>query len=234
MNALPPCSESPESTPPPFHLLRHLPYFIETESPCLATLARQAVRRTLEAGEIAFLDGEPSAGLWIIESGHVKVYKLNPDGVEHIVHLLGPGSSFNDIAALDGGPNPASAAALDRVAAWTLSSAVLTNALRADPALAIGAIRFLTRRVRTLVGQIEDLALHPVATRLARFLLAQAQDPALSGPGVTRAAIAAHLATTPESISRALRALEEAGAIRFDRHHIVIAREDLLRAIALL
>lgn len=234
MNAQPPCPESSESASPPFHLLRRLPYFIETESPCLAMLARQAVRQTLETGEIVFLEGEPSAGLWIIESGHVKVYKLSPNGAEHIIHLLGPGRSFNDIAALDGGPNPASAAALDRAVVWMLSPAALADALRADPALATGAIRFLTARVRTLVGQIEDLALHPVATRLARFLLAQAQDPALSGPGVTRVAIAAHLATTPESISRALRALEEAGAIRFDRHHIVIAREDLLRAIALL
>jgi len=234
MNALLPCPESPEPLSPPFHLLRHLPYFIETESPCLATLARQAVRRTLEAGEIVFLEGEPSAGLWVIESGHIKVYKLSPNGVEHIIHLLGSGSSFNDIAALDGGPNPASAAALDQAVVWTLSPMALAGALRADPALAIGAIRFLTGRVRTLVSQIEDLALHPVVTRLARFLLAQARDPALSSPGVTRAAIAAHLATTPESISRALRALEAAGAIRFDRHHIVIVREDLLRAIALL
>ncbi len=92
----------------------------------------------------------------------------------------------------------------------------------------------LARRVRGLVHQIEDLALYGAVVRLARFLLKQAEDPALSAPGVTRAAIAAYLATTPETISRALRTLEDNGAIRFDRHRIVIIREDLLRDLAAL
>jgi len=65
-------------------------------------------------------------------------------------------------------------------------------------------------------------------------LLAQAENPSLSGPGVTRAAIAAHLATTPETISRALAKLQEAGAIRFDRHRIIITNGELLRSMAVL
>jgi DNA-binding MarR family transcriptional regulator len=73
-----------------------------------------------------------------------------------------------------------------------------------------------------------------VVVRVARLLLKQVEDPALSGAGVTRAALAAHLATTPQTISTALRDLEVAGAIEFDRHQIRIVREDLLRAIAML
>ena len=88
--------------------------------------------------------------------------------------------------------------------------------------------------MRGLVHRIEDLTLYGVVVRLARFLLQQAEDPALSAPGVTRAAIAAYLATTPETISRALRTLEDSGAIRFDRHRIIIVREDLLRDLAAL
>ena len=62
----------------------------------------------------------------------------------------------------------------------------------------------------------------------------KAGDVHSSESGVTRAAIAAHLATSPETISRSLRALEEAGAIRFDRHRIIIVDSDLLQSIALL
>ncbi len=80
--------------------------------------------------------------------------------------------------------------------------------------------------------QVEDLALRPVTARLARFLLTQVADPALAHPSVTRALIAGHLATTSESISRSLRVLESAGAIRFDRHRIVITQLDILREMA--
>ncbi len=213
-------------------LLRH-PYFQDIDADNLAAIAEAALCRSFAAGEIIFLEGEPSAGLWIVERGRVKVYKLHVEGREHILHIFGPGESFNDISALDGGPNPANAAALSDVTAWAIAPEALHRALRSDPALALAVIQSISGRVRALVQQIEDLALYSVQARLARFLLAQSADPALKGPGVTRAAIAAHLATTPETVSRVLRALEEAGAIRFDRHRIVIVDVDLLRTIAL-
>lgn len=76
--------------------------------------------------------------------------------------------------------------------------------------------------------------MYSVTVRVARLLLNQVDDPALSGTGVTRAALAAHLATTPQTISTALREIEITGAIEFDRHQIRILREDLLRSIAML
>src|SRR5690606_12868200 len=126
----------------------------------------------------------------------------------------------------------ANAAALSAAQVRLLPTAAITALMLSDSQFAARVVRRLAGRVRALVGQIEDLALYSVTIRPARFLLRQVDDPSLSGPGVTRAAIASYLATTPESVSRALRALEEHGAIRFDRHRIFIEREDLLRVIA--
>ncbi|MBI5666469.1 MAG: Crp/Fnr family transcriptional regulator [Chloroflexi bacterium] len=214
--------------------LRTLVYFEVLDDAALDWLAGQMVRRTFVPGETIFIEGEPAAGLWLVERGRVKIYKLNPDGGEHALHILGEGNTFNDIAALDGGVNPANAASLSDVTVWLLPSDVLAEAIERYSALALKVIRALAARVRYLVGQIEDLALYSVVVRLARFLLKQSEDPALSGPGVTRVAIAAHLATTPQTISNVLRALEDTGAIRFDRHRILIEREDILRSIAML
>lgn len=214
------------------HLQQH-PYFAPLRPHQLAHLAEQATCHLFEAGEVIFLDGEACAGLWILGEGRAKVYKLNPEGSEHILHLLGPGDSFNDIAALDGGPNPASAATLSRVVACCLSQAVLRAAILADSELALTLIHLLSERTRSLVQQIEDLALYSVRARVARFLLKQGENPALSGPVITRTAIAAHLATQPETVSRALRSLEQAGIIAYDRQSIAILREDLLRVIAM-
>lgn len=210
-------------------------YFEGITADELAYIGDHSNLRSYGAGEIIFLEGDPAEGLWIVESGRVKIFKLNPDGGEHILHLRGPGKTFNDIAALDGGRNPANAAALsDDVQVWLVPNDIITNILTRNPLVALNVIRLLAVRVRALVSQIEDLALYSVIVRLARFLLKQVDDPSLSGPGVTRTAIAAHLSTTPQTISVALRELEGSGAIEFDRHQIKIIREDILRSIAML
>jgi CRP/FNR family transcriptional regulator len=201
----------------------------------LAYITEHSLLHEYSAGEMIFFEGERADGLWIVEEGNVKIFKLNPDGGEHILHLSGPGKTFNDIGALDGGNNPANAAALSpQVRVWLVPADVLTYVLTHNARVALNVIRLLAVRVRGLVGQIEDLALYSVMARLARFLLKQAEDPSLSGPGVTRTAIAAHINTTPQTISNVLRSLEEAGALKFDRHRILIVNEKLLRSIAML
>jgi CRP-like cAMP-binding protein len=54
----------------------------------LAALADQAVYRTFSPGEMIFLAGEPSAGLWIVVDGRVKAFKSSPGGQEYISKLL--------------------------------------------------------------------------------------------------------------------------------------------------
>jgi CRP/FNR family transcriptional regulator len=61
-------------------MLRQVPYFAHAAEPSLADLARQAVQRGYGPGEAFFLEGDPAAGLWIVESGRVKAYKLSPEG----------------------------------------------------------------------------------------------------------------------------------------------------------
>lgn len=198
-------------------------------------IAERTVLRSFSSGEMIFFEGDQAEGLWIVQEGSAKIFKLNPDGGEHILHLRGPGKTFNDISALDGGRNPANAAALSSEAlVWLVPSEVIRYVITRNPQIALNVIKHLAGRVRSLVGQIEDLALYSVIVRLARFLLKQAEDPSLAGPGVTRTAIAAHLATTPQTISNALRELEQAGAIEFDRHRIWIIDEGKLRSIAML
>jgi CRP-like cAMP-binding protein len=225
-----------DSNPPPdstlVDTLRRLLRFDTADAPGCEALAQRAVHRQFGPDQMLLVEGDPSGGLWIIERGRVKVFKLSPEGREHILHLFGPGDSFNEIPALDGGPNPANAATVNAVTAWVIPSEAVVEVIEKNPALAMRVVRVLGERVRMLVGQIEGLALRSVTARLARFLLDRVEQPAFGGPEVTRAMIAAHLATTPETVSRALRTLEEAGAIRFDRHRIIIVNSGILNAIA--
>lgn len=217
---------------PVIELLRQHSYFHSIDERLLRELAGQTVRRIYQPEEVVFHRGEPSAGLWLLESGSVKISRVSAEGTEHIAHLLGSGDSFNDVAAVDGGPYPATAIALTLAICWLLPGEMLRRHLRDDLTINHNVIMFLARRARALNDQIEELALYSVLVRLVRFLIEQADSPTLTDPGITRAAIAAHLATTPETVSRTLAKLQEMGCIRFDRHRILIIDEDRLRTLA--
>ncbi len=221
----------------PFSLadhLRQLAYFEGQNSAVLERMIHSAVSHSASAGETLFLEGEQAAGLWMIQTGRVKIYKLNPQGQEHILRIFGDYDTFNDISAFDGGANPANAAALSDTQLWVFPTHVFQECIQRDGIFALRVVQVLSGRVRGLIRQIENLTLYSVTVRVARLLLNQVDDPALTGTGVTRAALAAHLATTPQTISTALREIELTGAIEFDRHQIRILREDLLRSIAML
>lgn len=214
--------------------LGKIAYFRMLPEDALRTLAVEARVADFEADQMIILEGEDSAGMWLIESGSVKIHRHSRQGAEHILHLLGPGDFFNDIPALDGRPNAASATALTLTRCWNLSTASVHALMQRYPVICQAAVNVLTARVRHLISQIEMLSLLSVPQRLARFLIEQAEHPSLGVPGITRAAIAAHLGASPETISRALRQLQERGMIRFDRHQVLIVDEMALRQLAMM
>ncbi len=210
-------------------------YFQSISDAELEVLVKASALHTYEMGDILFWEGDGAQGLWLVEQGSIKIYKLSMDGREHILHLCGPGKTFNDIAAFDDGVNPANASVLSATAqVWLVPVSAIQHLMKKNPQVSLNVIKALSSRVRSLVGEIENLALYSVTVRLARFLLNQASDPSLNEPGITRTAIAAHINTTPQTVSVALRDLETAGAIHFNRHQLEIVNEGILRSIAML
>lgn len=217
-------------------LLRRVPYFNGLPEPLLDSLAAACIARHVNRGQLIFLEGEPCAGLHIVASGGVKIYKLSPNGREQILHRVASGETFNDVAVLDGGPNPASAAAIAETDIWVITRDALQRLAQQYPQLAWALIESIARRARHLVAMVEDLSLRSVKARLARLLLAEAEQAAKAdtldrSQMVTQAEIAARLGTVREMVGRALRELADDGLIEFDRHRIVVVDRAALAAV---
>ena len=217
-------------------LLRQVPYFAGLPQPVLAALAAACIERRVSRGQLIFLEGEACTGLHIVGSGEIKIFKLSPQGREQILHRLGPGDTFNVVAVLDGGPNPASAAAITDALLWVIMRDEMQRLAQAYPVLAWALIESIARRARHLVAMVEDLSLRSVKSRLARLLLNEAERADKAGEldrsqMVTQSEMAARLGTVREMIGRALRELADEGLIKFDRHRIVILDQEALAAV---
>ncbi|MEJ5198719.1 MAG: Crp/Fnr family transcriptional regulator [Anaerolineae bacterium] len=219
------------------NLLRRVPYFANLTGEVLDALARAAGCRRYGRGQMIFLEREPCAGLFIVATGEVKIFKVSPQGREQILQHLGPGGTFNEVAVLDGGPNPASAAAVIDATLYHIHRDDIRRLASAHPELAWALIESLAQRARHLVAMVEDLSLRSVKARLARLLLAEAErasraDTLDRSHMISQVEMAARLGTVREMVGRALRDLADDGLIAFDRHRIVIMDRQRLEAVA--
>src|SRR5581483_10813638 len=75
--------------------------------------AARSGTRLFTAGELLFSEGQACAGLHIVKTGRVRIFKTSASGREHVLSIEGPGASVAELPVFDGGNYPASASALD-------------------------------------------------------------------------------------------------------------------------
>jgi CRP/FNR family transcriptional regulator len=204
--------------------LRQLPLFKGLETTTLSQLAQGATLKAYAAGEVIFLEGETSAGLYYLASGWLKIVKSSPEGREQVLRIIGPTETFNEVGAFANRPNPATAIALETVSIWLLQRDMLMRIVREQSALAQRIIENMADNMIHLVNLVADISLRPVAGRLARLLLDEANEGnvLLRPLWQTQTELAARLGTVPDVLQRALRTLESEGVIQVQRREIRI------------
>jgi CRP-like cAMP-binding protein len=218
--------------PEVMRLLAAAPFFQGLDRATLELVAQNAIERLYEPDQLAILEGEPPAGLFIIQWGRLKASKMAIDGREQILELLGAGDLFNAVSVFANQPHPATVTALEPSKIWMIPQEAMLQLLDTNPRLARGVIQSLARRVLHLVALVEDLSLRSVEARLARLLLEKAVDGVITRRRwATQTEIAARLGTVPDVISRSLHKLANQGLIQMDRRAIRIL--DLPKLVAL-
>jgi CRP/FNR family transcriptional regulator, cyclic AMP receptor protein len=212
--------------------IKELPYFKGLSDADLATIRKMIVERSVERSEIIQLDGEIPVAIFFVVSGAVKIFKTSEDGKEQILNILRPGDSFNDVPVFDGGVTPASAQAMGPVVLYELNKNAVETVLLRYPQVSRNVINVLAGRVRTLISLVEDLSFKSVIGRVAKILLEHMVDGQGPAPKLTQQEMAGIAGTAREVVGRSLKALEETGAIRLDRHRIVIKNKQILKEMA--
>jgi CRP/FNR family transcriptional regulator len=216
-----------------FPLLATIPYFQSVAPETLQIIARSAFSRAYRPGELVLLEGEPSAGLYIVQEGWLKVSKIALDGREQILQLLGSGDVFNAVGVFTEQTNPASVTALEHSRIWLVPRETILALLDTHPQFARIVIRDLAGRVLHLISLVEDLSLRTVEARMAKLLLENARHGVIQRQRwATQSEIASRLGTVPDVVSRTLRKLAERGLIEITRREIRITNQTGLEEIA--
>ena len=219
----------------PADMLREVAWFRDLPADGMAEIARAVRERRFAIGETLLVEGEPSDGLYVVLRGRVKVFKLSADGREQVLRILGAGRTFNDVAAIDGGPNPAHVAGMAEGAVGLVPRAVLQRLMTRYPAVATAALGVLAARLRAMTVLVEDLALRGVLPRVARLLLQCSRGGGGMVEGgeelchpITQQQIAEMTGSVREVVQRALKTLEREGAVELARARVSVRNADVL------
>jgi CRP-like cAMP-binding protein len=105
--------------------------------------------------------------------------------------------------------------------------------LKNYPSFSRAVIERLAFRIQYLLDQIEDISLHTVEERLARFLLAQSEEDVWERETwITHTEIAARLGTVLDVVNRNLQKFVRDGLIEIQRNKILIIDRARLEKIA--
>lgn len=207
-------------------------FFSALDPAALATLGRGASLREYSAGEVVFLEGDESLGLYLVDSGWLKGSKLAASGREQVLRYFGAGETVNEASLFVDSANPATLTALEPSGAWLIPRRSVLQIVDEQPRLLWPMTQYLALRLLDVVSLVEDLSLLPLEARIARFVLAHAEEGVVQRKQwETQAELAARLGSVPDVLHRVLRALSEAGLVKVTRQHILILdREGLERA----
>lgn len=203
---------------------------------------------TVNKGELIFQEGDKGQGFYIVGAGKIKVFKMSFEGKEQILHIYGPGHIFGEVPVFQGKSFPASAMALEPSTILFLPRQAFVRQIETSPALAMNMLADLSRRLREFTVQIENLSLKEVPARLAAYILTLAQEEsellqtsALRKKGlptaivslpVSKVQLASLIGTTPETVSRVLKKMDQSGFIKTEGKKILILDHGGLEALS--
>jgi CRP/FNR family cyclic AMP-dependent transcriptional regulator len=208
--------------------LRRVPIFNGLTETELQFLAERAVPRQYCKGELLFTEGDPCTGLFVIESGHARIFKSSPNGREQILAIEGPGSSVAELPLFDGGTYPASTAATDDARIYFISKQDFHSLCLVHPQVPLKVLKVVGGRLRKLVGIIEELSFTTVRSRLISVLVRLAKAGKKTSAGIeiqlppSNQELAAEIGTVRELVSRNLSRLQAEDLIHMEAKTVII------------
>jgi CRP-like cAMP-binding protein len=195
---------------------------------------RIAFEKKIDKGAMLLSEGDRDEHMYFVVSGSVKVYKKSANGKEQILNIATGGESLNDVPTFEGGGSAANMLAMTPVRLYAMTIKDMEKLFRENPKVARNVAGVLASRVRRDSSLVEVLSFGHVMSRLAGLILKQAA--AIGGtrlPHFTQQDLAAMVGTSRVVVNRSLRDMEERGAIRLERRHIVITDEAVLKSLVM-
>jgi CRP-like cAMP-binding protein len=196
---------------------------------------RQGRRRVFYRGQTLFSQGSRHDGIFLIETGRIRVFYTAPSQREITLAYWLPGHFVGGPEIFGGGVHQWSGIASSNSSAVHLPGKTLRQLVVEVPRLAIGLIEGLTFKGKCYSALAQMLGTRSVTERLAQLLLHLADlygveddEGILISAAFTHADLAHMVGATRQWVTISLKRLQEKDVVVSDKSRIVIRRMDVL------
>jgi len=158
------------------NLLRKIPLFQNLTAAELGRLSGLLRCNTFPAGTNITTMEQPGEVAYMILSGTVKIHIEEEDGSDVILAIVGSGEVIGEMSLVDSLGRSATAVTMEESCLYWMDRAAFWESLSSIPALTYNLVRIMSRRLRLANAQIQSLATLDVYGRVARQILAFAQE----------------------------------------------------------
>ena len=211
--------------------LKSIPLFSGLTPDELDLISAKVREQRYPKGSIVFYEGDPGDYLMIILSGKVKVALLGEEGQEIILAMLGPKNFFGEMAIIESAPRSASVMTTEASEFLCIDQVSFSTLLQQHSSIALKILKYLSTRLREADEQIRGLAMFDIYGRIAQCLLrlGQAQGKRIDENLVISdrpsfQELAHMIGCTRETVSRAMKVLQEDGYLTVDKKEITVKR----------
>jgi len=194
----------------------------------LTKLAEHMRQRVYPAGAIVVNEGDEAHGMFIVDSGALKVFVTEENGKEVTLSLLGPEDYFGELALLDDAPRSASVITVEKTTLLQISRADFNEVIAAHPACMQIIMRNLVGRIRELTDNVRALALIDVFGRISRVFDSMAEpegEMRIIRRRMTQQDLANLVGASREMVNRILRELVAGDYIEIHHQYILLKRK---------
>ncbi len=189
-------------------------------------------RKAYKPGQHLFIAGDPANHLFLVLTGRIRIYMLDPEGHEVTFWHCHPGDFFG-IAEIFGSVHSrrGCAACCEVSEVLHIHHFGLPQILAQSPDMAFKIMAQLSDRLRLVEGSLLDVVTSPAGRRLAQLLLRLAKDvsPECDGRYIleeryTQQEMANMIGTSRQTTSRLLADFRRRGLISIQSGRVVLER----------
>ena len=200
----------------------------------LAWVSEHLHQRAFSAGSNLAMAEQPGEVIYIVIDGTLKIFTEQLDGTEVILAILGPGDTVGEMSLVDSAGRSANVVTLEKSMLLWMDRSTFQQCLETMPTVTYNLMHIFSDRLRLANEQIQSLATLDIYGRVARQLLAFANQYGQPSPEnetdilipirLTQSDIADMVGASRERINQVVVSYKRSNYISIDRRYRITVR----------